>query len=340
MTKTRDELYEESRSRLEKMYPIFLMLISLPLSMFFWVGNLAFTHLWADQYDEVPPTRWFAATLIPLLVATWGLKKKSLCMSGAVLGAIVGFILTLGSYLFFVCLLTFFVTSSRVTKFRSSMKNKLENDFKEGGQRNWLQVLCNGGMAAQLGLLYIIDNGCGEQSIDFDQNYRSSWLSVGILAAFACSNGDTWASELGTVIGSSQPFLITSWKRVPKGTNGGVSFFGLLFSLLGGLLVGIVYYLTLLYIVDPIILVRSPPQWPVIFWGGFAGLFGSLFDSFLGATLQYSGVNKKTGVVVEHPGPGIKWISGHPLLDNHCVNLLSTIVTALVTPKLANLFWP
>ncbi|XP_075220173.1 transmembrane protein 19 isoform X2 [Lycorma delicatula] len=290
MTKTRDELYEESRSRLEKMYPIFLMLISLPLSMFFWVGNLAFTHLWADQYDEVPPTRWFAATLIPLLVATWGLKKKSLCMSGAVLGAIVGFILTLGSYLFFVCLLTFFVTSSRVTKFRSSMKNKLENDFKE--------------------------------------------------AAFACSNGDTWASELGTVIGSSQPFLITSWKRVPKGTNGGVSFFGLLFSLLGGLLVGIVYYLTLLYIVDPIILVRSPPQWPVIFWGGFAGLFGSLFDSFLGATLQYSGVNKKTGVVVEHPGPGIKWISGHPLLDNHCVNLLSTIVTALVTPKLANLFWP
>lgn len=30
------------------------------------------------------------------------------------------------------CLLTFFVTSSRATKFRSETKKKLESDFKEG----------------------------------------------------------------------------------------------------------------------------------------------------------------------------------------------------------------
>lgn len=36
-------------------------------------------------------------------------------------------------------------------------------------------------------------------------------------AAFASCNGDTWASELGGVMGSSQPFLITTWKRVPRG---------------------------------------------------------------------------------------------------------------------------
>lgn len=35
--------------------------------------------------------------------------------------------------------------------------------------------------------------------------------------AFACCNGDTWASEIGTVIGTSDPFLITTKKRVPKG---------------------------------------------------------------------------------------------------------------------------
>jgi hypothetical protein len=75
----------------------------------------------------------------------------------------------------------FFVTGSKVTKFRSAEKKKIEADFKEGGQRNWIQVLCNVGMATQLALLYLSDVGSGERPIDFDKNYRSSWLSIGII---------------------------------------------------------------------------------------------------------------------------------------------------------------
>lgn len=73
------------------------------------------------------------------------------------------------------------------------------------------------------------------------------------------------------------------------GTNGGVSIFGLLFSLLGGTVVGLSYYLSVLYFVDSTVLAASPPQWPLVFAGSFAGLVGSLVDSILGATLQYSG---------------------------------------------------
>lgn len=47
-------------------------------------------------------------------------------------GVVVGFVLTLSSYGFMACLLTFFVTSSRATKFRSKTKKQLEPDFKEG----------------------------------------------------------------------------------------------------------------------------------------------------------------------------------------------------------------
>ncbi len=74
------------------------------------------------------------------------------------------------------------------------------------------------------------------------------------------------------------------------GTNGGISAFGVLFSFLGGLLIGIAHYVTLLYTVDVTLLERAPPQWPIILLGGLGGLFGSLIDSFIGATFQYSGI--------------------------------------------------
>lgn len=81
----------------------------------------------------------------------------------------------------------------------------------------------------QLALLYLLDCGSSERPIDFSAHYRSSWLGVAILSSFACCNGDTWASEIGTVVGKSDPFLITTRKRVPRGTNGGVTPVGLAF---------------------------------------------------------------------------------------------------------------
>jgi len=73
------------------------------------------------------------------------------------------------------------------------------------------------------------------------------------------------------------------------GTNGGISAIGLMVSLLGGLAVGFANYAMLIYTIDADMLARSPAQWPIIVAGGFAGLVGSLVDSILGATLQYSG---------------------------------------------------
>lgn len=105
----------------------------------------------------------------------------------------------------------------------------------------------------------------------------------------ACCNGDTWASELGTALSNSDPVLVTTWKKVPKGTNGGISLIGTICSTAGGFLIGISHYLTIVFFSDKTLLNYAPPQWPVMFYGAFAGFIGSLVDSFLGATLQYSG---------------------------------------------------
>lgn len=166
----------------------------------------------------------------------YGLRRKGVNGSGAICGLLFAIILSIASHSFLACLFTFFMSSSKATKFRAAQKAKIEEDHKAGeGQRNWVQVLCNAGMATQLALLYLLDCGSGERPIDFGHQYRASWLAVGIMSSFACCNGDTWASELGTVLGSGDPFLITTRKRVPRGTNGGVTFIGLLVRLVNRL---------------------------------------------------------------------------------------------------------
>ena len=72
---------------------------------------------------------------------------------------------------------------------------------------------------------------------------------MAVLGALGCCAGDTWASELGTVISlsgekRSDPVLVTNpCRKVPKGTNGGVSLVGLIASFSGGLAVGVAFYL-------------------------------------------------------------------------------------------------
>ncbi|XP_037936634.1 transmembrane protein 19 [Teleopsis dalmanni] len=322
---------------------IFVCGLSIPLSLFMWLGNVAFSKVWWHEHDDelvIPPTRWLMSILAPILLMAVALRRKSVSKSGAALGVVFAFILSISNHAFFFSLASFFFSSSRATKFRAHLKRKFETDFKEGeGQRNWIQVLCNGGMATQLAILYLIDCGSSERPIDFIKDYRGSWLGVAVLSAFACCNGDTWASELGSVLSIRDPLLITSCKRVPRGTNGGVSIPGIVVSLIGGLVVGVSYYICVRFTVAANILLVSPPQWPLIVFGGIAGLFGSFIDSVLGATLQYTGIDEN-GKIVEHPGNNVRHISGLRILDNHSVNLISSVITGVTIPLIALKYWP
>jgi len=305
------------------------------VSLFGFIFKNFFITGWTSSGASITPLRWISATVISVIVVSWGHSKKSLSTSGALVALVIGFILGLSHYSFFLCLLAFFTSASKATKFKADVKQTFEMDFKEGGMRNWLQVLCNGGMALELSLLYLLDIGSADLPVDFRHNYRASWLGMAVLGAIACCNGDTWASELGAVLARKDPFLITTFESVPRGTNGGVTTVGLLSSFVGGLVIGVAYYTGIVVASSSADLSLAPNQAMVILVAGLGGLLGSVLDSILGASLQFSGKNVNTGKITEVAGEDVVPISGKQVLDNHSVNLISSILTALFLPKIA-----
>lgn len=319
------------------MTDMIVLCATLALSLFFWVLSLTISTYYGTL-QPVSPWRWLLSILVPLTLTARALKKRSLDYSGALGALLVGFVLTMANFSFFSSLLAFFITSSRLTRWGGAVKKKIDADYKEGGQRNWVQVFCNGGVPTELALLYMIEVGPGEIPIDFGKQYSASWMCLSLLGALACSTGDTWASEVGPVLSQSQPKLITTWEEVPAGTNGGVTPVGLVSSFLGGLTVGVAYFVTQLLFVSDLHL--ADPQWPIIMYGGVAGLVGSMLDSFLGAHMQYSGFDSNIGKVVSYESATTRRICGKPILDNNAVNLFSSVLIALILPGLAWGLWP
>ncbi|OQV20293.1 putative Transmembrane protein 19 [Hypsibius exemplaris] len=313
---------------------LFGLLVVLPTSLTFW----ALFHVVFGSEGTISPIRWLVSVVLPLYASIWGFKRKSLSWTGALASYIAGFVVTMSSYVFSAGLIAFFVIGSKATKVKASMKKQIEADYSEGGQRNWIQVICNGGAATGFATLYMLEAGCREKPIDFRMSYYESSYALAVLGALACCCGDTLASELGSVWSKGDPRLITSFRRVPRGTNGGISLVGLLVSLAGGLIIGLVFLLMTLLCLTGYAIRSSPPQYPVVLVGGICGLVGSLIDSYLGALFQFSGIDEQ-GRVVNRPGPGVKRINGVVMLDNHAVNFISVAITALMAPRVGLEVW-
>ncbi|MEJ1277217.1 RAB21 member RAS oncogene family [Cricetulus griseus] len=173
---------------------IVVLSLIICISLAFWIMSMTASTYYGNL-RPVSPWRWLFSIVVPVMIACNGFKKKSLDHSGALGGLVVGFILTIANFSFFTSLLMFFLSSSKLTKWKGEVKKRLDSEYKEGGQRNWVQVFCNGAVPTELALLYMIENGPGEMPIDFAKQPTASWMCLSLLAALACSAGDTWASE-------------------------------------------------------------------------------------------------------------------------------------------------
>ncbi|MCO5577863.1 hypothetical protein L7F22_031698 [Adiantum nelumboides] len=278
---------------------------------------------------------WIVCSLLAgVVVAVIALHRRSLNGSGAIAGSIVLSLSFLAGFRYGALILGFFFSSSRLTKHGSKVKKELEGvDYKHGGQRNWLQVLVNSSIATVLSVLTAYYSNWGDKCLDSMRFPLVTGFLGGILGHYACCNGDTWSSELG-VLSESQPRLITTMRVVQRGVNGAVTLLGLLAATAGGALIGLIFVLVGLITAKCEGSVAYK-QWLVLPLGAFAGLFGSVCDSLLGATVQYSGFCVVRKKVVEKPGPTVKRITGQDILDNDGVNFVSVLITTIATAAIS-----
>jgi uncharacterized protein (TIGR00297 family) len=199
-----------------------------------------------------------------ILIAYLAYRFHSLNQSGAYTAALIGTIVFgLGGWQWAILLITFFVTSSVLTKSFRKNKQFLDEKYSKSGRRDAGQVLSNGALAA----LFVVLHASFPEVV-------LPWL--GFAASLAAVNADTWATELG-VLSPVPPRMITSLhRRVERGTSGGISLLGTFAAILGAALIGV-----LAGFLSP-----GGIDMPLALLVTFAGLLGSLLDSLLGATVQ------------------------------------------------------
>ena len=252
--------------------------------------------------------------LIAVVISLLAYRAHSLNKSGAFAAAVMGTIIFgMGGWQWAILLITFFVTSSALSRTFKDRKQGLNEKFSKGHARDAGQVFGNGGVATLFVLVHAL--------------YPESTISwIGFAASLAAVNADTWATELG-VLNPTPPRIVTDLrKRVEKGTSGGVSLFGTFASFLGSALIALLAVLL------------SPTH--SLNTGHFllitaSGLAGSLFDSYLGATVQAMYFcpthNKETE---KHPlhtcGTQTIHIRGWRWLDNDRVNFACALFGVLV----------
>jgi uncharacterized protein (TIGR00297 family) len=252
----------------------------------------------------------FLGVLIGVLAWRAGTLKRSGAWAAALCG---GLIFGLGGLPWAVLLLTFFISSSALSRAFTRRKAALSEKFSKGSQRDWGQVAANGGLGALLAIAHALFPG-------------EVWPWIAFAGAMAAVNADTWATELG-VLNPTPPRLITNGQVVEQGTSGGVSLLGSLASLGGAALIAL---LTLIF--SPF---ASGNALVLLIVPTLGGLCGSFFDSLLGATVQAifycPACQKETERFPQHLcGTETTQVRGWSWLNNDMVNFIASMVGALI----------
>ncbi|MBX8632397.1 MAG: DUF92 domain-containing protein [Thermoplasmata archaeon] len=218
-----------------------------------------------------------ASLLISAGLSLLAFRQKLLTRDGSVSAFLISSIIgVFGGLSWLLTILSFVLAAFVTTRFR--LLEKAGKGLQEGrmGERGMLNVIANSLPGVFIAVLSFAMPGALTRS--------------GYATLFMCSIGaaasDTLASEIGVIDRNTR--LITTFRRIPTGTDGGVSVLGTLSAVGGSFFIGAIGY---------IFITLGGTQ--LSLWSiGFVtllGFLGSVIDSVLGATLERRGlIGKQT----------------------------------------------
>jgi uncharacterized protein (TIGR00297 family) len=205
------------------------------------------------------------AVLVNVTVASLGYKARTVNLSGAIAGTIIGVLIAVTTGAFgWALLMATFLAASITSRLGLRRKTLLGINEERGGRRGAGNAIANTGVALVASMLSVV--------------IASPELALLAFAtALAAGGSDTVASEIGKAWGK-RTYLITTLGRVPPGTSGAVSVEGTVAGIAGAFVLG--------GAAVAFGLIPSGALLPVV----FGATIGSLFESLLGATLEGPGI--------------------------------------------------
>ncbi len=227
--------------------------------------------LFSDLNYQVSVPLISVAVIIAFGFGYFAYRFKTADLSGLFSAALLGILLIVfANVTWFLVMLAFFIAGAACTRYRYAYKENMGVEQNRGGARGYRNVFANGGVSVAAAILFGVT-----------QNPVFVAMFVGSVATAAA---DTVASEIGVTGGT--PYMITTGKKVPAGTNGGVTLIGELSALICA--IGISAVAFFLGVIDI----------PTFAICSIAGLVGTNIDSLAGAVIENRGYIGNAGTNV------------------------------------------
>ncbi len=241
---------------------------------------------------KFPPNSCLPAFIVNILAAGTAFLFGTVGLSGALSGFFIGvFIYIFAGWKGYTVIILFFVLASGATKLGYSRKEKAGLAQEEEGKRSWQNALANCGAGIFIAPL-----------IAFTPGALALKFSAAYTAVFATASFDTVSSEIGQLWGKTT-YLVPSFRRVPRGTEGAVSVEGTLAGLGSAVVIAGAGFFTGMF--------------------GYTGTLFVIAGAFIGTTFE-----SITASGTEDPEE----------INNEFLNFLNTVVGAFSTFLLMNIW--
>jgi len=257
-------------------------------------------------------TRLVPGLALAAAISILAWRARSLTRGGALTAATVGTLAVAAGWNWGILLILYFISSSALSHIgRARKERRTASVVAKGGERDTVQVLANGAVFGAAALMMIIAP-------------HVYWIALGA-GSLATSAADTWATEIGT-LSRRDPRFVLDGRRVPAGTSGAMSLEGTLAMFVGAAFVGMM-------------MIVLGWTFPLAIRVAFAGIFGAIVDTLLGATLQVrrwcDPCARETECITHNCGAATRRLRGLAWLDNDLVNFSSALVGGLLAAVLS-----